>query len=273
MVKLLFKQLKKKPIRLRFFKSIMFPRRSKAEWKLIDKNPFGDADRDRVPNIFDCKPLNRKKQGWAHSGTMLYYPDQVTKVKMMTPDKFLRTTFHEKNNTDFNKNFKARSSNWTEYAVMIPNKENMKRYSEGVINPENVEKLKKIIRSSKGEMDIPYLQLDSRGRPISHEGRHRAMASKELGIKLIPVSVSRSKSFKDYGEAKTIKQLDEYRKRREKEIMIQEKESIEHDSNQSSTSADIPIQEQREYGKEKPETLKALSKVTDIQPIKIVEED
>ena len=63
MVKLLFKQLKKKPIRLRFFKSIMFPRRSKAEWKLIDKNPFGDADRDRVPNIFDCKPFNRKKQG------------------------------------------------------------------------------------------------------------------------------------------------------------------------------------------------------------------
>ena len=36
--------------------------RTKSEQKLIDKNPFGDKDRDRVPNYFDCKPLDKKKQ-------------------------------------------------------------------------------------------------------------------------------------------------------------------------------------------------------------------
>jgi hypothetical protein len=41
-----------------------YPARTKSEWRLIDKNPFGDRDRDRVPNIFDCKPLNKKKQSY-----------------------------------------------------------------------------------------------------------------------------------------------------------------------------------------------------------------
>ena len=63
-MKLIFKPSKKrKQIKLRFFNTSKFPKRSKAEWKLIDRNPFGDADKDRVPNFFDCKPLNRKKQG------------------------------------------------------------------------------------------------------------------------------------------------------------------------------------------------------------------
>lgn len=40
-----------------------YPKRTKKEMKLIDKKPFGDKDKDRVPNYFDCKPLNKKKQG------------------------------------------------------------------------------------------------------------------------------------------------------------------------------------------------------------------
>ena len=61
MVKLKFKQ-SGKPIKLKFFNASLYPRRSKAEWKLIDRKPFEDTDRDGVPNWFDCKPLNRKKQ-------------------------------------------------------------------------------------------------------------------------------------------------------------------------------------------------------------------
>ena len=41
-----------------------YPVRTKTEIKLIDKNPFGDKDKDKVPNIFDCKPLNKKKQAF-----------------------------------------------------------------------------------------------------------------------------------------------------------------------------------------------------------------
>ena len=52
-----------RPVKLRFFNTSSYPKRSQKELKLIDKNPFGDTDRDSVPNFFDCKPLNRKKQG------------------------------------------------------------------------------------------------------------------------------------------------------------------------------------------------------------------
>ena len=41
-------------------------RRTKQEWKLIVNNPFGDKDKDGVKNIFDCRPLNKKKQGIYH---------------------------------------------------------------------------------------------------------------------------------------------------------------------------------------------------------------
>ena len=40
-----------------------YPKRSKQENRLIDRDAFGDADRDGVPNVFDCKPLNKKMQG------------------------------------------------------------------------------------------------------------------------------------------------------------------------------------------------------------------
>jgi hypothetical protein len=39
-----------------------YPTRTKSERRLIDKNPWGDKDKDGVPNIFDCRPMNRKKQ-------------------------------------------------------------------------------------------------------------------------------------------------------------------------------------------------------------------
>ena len=42
----------------------IYPKRNISEVRLIDKNPWGDKDKDKVPNIFDCKPLDRKKQGF-----------------------------------------------------------------------------------------------------------------------------------------------------------------------------------------------------------------
>lgn len=43
-------------------KLAIYPKRTSRETRLIDKNPFGDRDRDKVPNWFDCKPLNKRKQ-------------------------------------------------------------------------------------------------------------------------------------------------------------------------------------------------------------------
>lgn len=39
-----------------------YPARTKQEARLISKKPFGDKDKDRVPNMMDCKPMNKKKQ-------------------------------------------------------------------------------------------------------------------------------------------------------------------------------------------------------------------
>jgi hypothetical protein len=39
-----------------------YPKRSISEMRLIDRNPYGDKDKDGLMNWFDCKPKNRKKQ-------------------------------------------------------------------------------------------------------------------------------------------------------------------------------------------------------------------
>jgi len=54
------------PKKIKFFQPVnlkKYPARTKSEWRLIDKNPWGDRDRDGVPNIFDCRPFDRRKQG------------------------------------------------------------------------------------------------------------------------------------------------------------------------------------------------------------------
>ena len=52
-----------RPIKNKFNLSInIYPKRTKKEVKLVDKNPFGDSDKDKVMNWFDCKPLNKRNQ-------------------------------------------------------------------------------------------------------------------------------------------------------------------------------------------------------------------
>jgi len=95
-MKLIFKPKKRKnikrPIKLRFFNTSKFPARSKAEWRLIDKNPFGDKDKDGVKNFFDCKPLNFKMQGPTHEhiGGLRVYKDEnefFEEIERKYPDK------------------------------------------------------------------------------------------------------------------------------------------------------------------------------------------
>jgi hypothetical protein len=57
--------------KIKFFQPVklsFYPNRTKSELRLIDKRPWRDTDKDRVPNIFDCKPLNRNRQGWTKAG-------------------------------------------------------------------------------------------------------------------------------------------------------------------------------------------------------------
>ena len=233
-----------------------FPKRSRTELKLIRKNPFGDRDKDKLMNFFDCKPLNKKKQGWAHRGHT-FPRERTTHIKMMKPEKFLRTTRLEnikKLENEIISNPKARKTYLDELK-----KRKMKRGSVGdLLSPEefkkihlrkeNIERLKKVIRSRKGKMEVPFLEYDEQGRPIGHEGRHRAKASQELGVKLMPVTIARRTLGKEERDWKSQRERVGAKKDWKMELEHEE-EAV------SSKSADIPIQEQREYGEEKPEVL------------------
>lgn len=227
----------------------IYPKRTLKENKLIQKNPYGDKDKDGLMNWYDCKPLNKKKQGWAHQGGMLYYTDRVTKVKMMKPEKFLKTAYNEA----LIKTQKYQPQNVQKY---MPNQET---FYNNVLDKNNVNKLKKLMEDSNVKMNIPHIEYNSEGRPIGHEGRHRAMAAVQLGIKLIPVNIVKNSDQIGYGkEVKTLKQLNEFDKWKIKNMKLDEIKEKEHIINQSISSADIPIKEQRQYGVERPEILQKL---------------
>jgi len=208
---------------------------AKAKYPML--SPFKDADRDGVKNWLDCKPFDKKRQGWAHSGKP-GFRERTAHIKMMRPEKFLRTTYRE-------------TQNKSENSIK---KESFEKYKDRVLNKEwsgSIEELKNVIKDKRGKMEVPYLEYDEQGRPIGHEGRHRAAAAKELGVKLMPVTISRRLKPKDYRDWKN----------RREDLGAKEdwkKELENEDEVISSESADIPIKEQREYGEEKPEALKEL---------------
>lgn len=220
-----------------------YPARTKREVKLIDRNPWGDSDKDKVPNIFDCRPLDKKKQGWKAKGHQMNR-ERSTYIKMMKPEKFLKTTYIEA----YDKTSKYQPENIEKY---MPDFET---YKKSILRPENVERLKRQIRHNKSKVEIPFLDYDIKGRPTGHEGRHRAAAAQELGIKLIPVTIARTlKSPRDWKKIRD--EYPKYTTRTKKDW----RNNLETTQEQiSSVSADIPIQQQREYGVAKPEAIKGL---------------
>ena len=72
-----------KPIKSNSFLNLKnYPKRTKQEIKLIDRSPFGDKDRDRVPNIFDCKPLDKKRQDWGTQELRSIHPKTESAQEM-----------------------------------------------------------------------------------------------------------------------------------------------------------------------------------------------
>jgi len=59
-------------------------------------------------------------------------------------------------------------------------------HEKAVISTKNVERLKKIINDPEQEMAVPWLET-KQGIIKEHEGRHRAIAARELGFEEIPV--------------------------------------------------------------------------------------
>jgi len=170
-------------------KNITAPKSPAVRGKLLQTGSFskkilnklmGDFDKDKVNNIMDCKPFNRKKQGFGEEAgvPIVDYPQSYgykrTK-RMISPNEFL----------DYTRQQSLLTTNWGKekgYEYL----QNPKTYEKAVIMPTNVARLKPIIKSSKGKMSVPWIET-KRGVPVEHEGRHRAVAAREVGYSKIPV--------------------------------------------------------------------------------------
>lgn len=133
--------------------------------------------------VFDEKKLKKPKQllnqekfkkGWSmKTGVPLGdYPESYgyeSKLIWMTPSEFLK-----KAQTGY---YNAKSRNMSE-------KEHRKHteYKEGII------RIKKGLKAGKGQVPIGWLEVSKDGN-LEHEGRNRAWASIDLGIKKIPVKI------------------------------------------------------------------------------------
>lgn len=194
------------PVKLQFFNNSKFPRRSKAEWRLIDKNPFGDTDRDRVPNWFDCKPLNRKKQGFEYQGSHNENEKELRTVKM-PPNMFLETTY-----VDVQRSIEKIKERDKDNPPKIPYQYDGSTYEE--YKKDFARKRKKIseiaaeIKSKEKNLPMPYLEFNEEGLNIGHEGRHRAVAAMKAKLKYMPVLMEIPKGSKfspEYEKLKPIK--------------------------------------------------------------------
>jgi len=157
------------------------PLSKQTEWKKaypqersMLRKIYPDTDQDGVPDRYDCEPENPKKQDFAKTRTGIPMADlsymygyKKTHTEM-TPNEFLRHTQSQGT---------SRIRKWP-----------LSEYESAVIQPVKVERLKKRIASPYVEVDVPLLELE-KGKVVEHEGRHRAVAARELGYKKIPVVI------------------------------------------------------------------------------------
>ncbi len=194
---------------------------AQAQIRYPKMKAFNDKDKDGILNGWDCKPFNNKKHGWKHSGHT-FPRERSSHVVMMSPDKFIRTTLRQSTATIRKKNPEAIAQTQEDYEKEIvrdydlTKKETVSRWEQGwkrkikekelkdILKHQEekrqyMEKLKNVIRSRKGKMEVPFLEYDVDGRPTDHEGRHRAIAARELGVKKIPVTIAkRLKEARDW---------------------------------------------------------------------------
>ena len=199
-----------------------YPARTTKEWKLIDSKPTGDKDKDKLMNWFDCRPLNKKKQGFNHQYSFSSTDNKIKTVQM-SPKNFLKETYRE---------YKIRS----EEPKFIP----YEQYEKEALHhdtPYGIQKLKEmgtIIKSKEKKLPMPFLEYDERGLPIGHEGRHTAKAAELQGIKTIPVTITKRRKsryddddFMDRNANKPVRPSLQYNYHKEEFYRIKDKEDKE----------------------------------------------
>ena len=63
-------------------------------------NPYGDADRDGVNNMLDCRPFNKRKQGFGHDDEMVIDFKDIEKLKTVGDVKKLGESLRRRDNEE-----------------------------------------------------------------------------------------------------------------------------------------------------------------------------
>jgi len=142
---------------------IMFPSEAKAA-REDDKKRWNDFAKSFESYDLDTDKIS-KNMAW----DVVWAKKEGFHVERMSPEKYL-----EKTNTK-------------------PDEPFLEKYSDfDTHTSEPIEKLQKHIKNPDVKVHIPYIGQTSG----EHEGRHRAKAAMELGLKEIPVIVSRPESHR-----------------------------------------------------------------------------
>jgi len=235
-------------------------------WKQAKKrypkmNPLGDYDKDGVRNWMDCKPFDKKRQGFEHQYSFGGNHYKKIKTVKMSPELFLRTTYGE---------VKRRGSD-TGYG---PYKDDLYRGADGIIHkgkhwthingrPAPYPRRKKqtgIKRRILGKdeygqhVPIPFLTFNEKGKAIGHEGRHTALTAQKMGIKHIPVTIERPKDTKLSAKYETLQPVEgkgweDYNKppydRKSSTINVEDLEEIDEEYRGGETS-EVPEKDSQE---------------------------
>jgi hypothetical protein len=161
-----------------------------SEERAIERDTLPDGDGDRVPDKYDCNKDNIMEQGFVKrtENEALNFPNQFksfdnVKVKKMSPYDYLnKVKFQEAWENLQDNNIKG----FKHYDDM-----SVEEYSKSEWRHEP--KISHLKKSLKRGDSIPGLELheDREDMVVGHEGRHRAAAAMELGVREVPVSIGR----------------------------------------------------------------------------------
>jgi len=116
-----------------------------------------------------------------------YHSIREKSIVKMSPDEFLRLSKRTSEESAMRQSDSSSAKRLFE--------QSQEEYEKSVREERKVERVKQGLKEGK---DIPmgYIEYDAeRNIPLEHEGRHRAMAARELGMAEIPVALVRQRKF------------------------------------------------------------------------------